>query len=59
MGKVLWLWLLAWFLLLARPSGPALACWDPNCVPPASHPVLPAEPRHPGPDDGEAGILGG
>jgi hypothetical protein len=51
-GKVLGL------LLLARPSGPALACRVPDCFPPASHPVLPAEPRHPGPGDGEAGVFG-
>jgi hypothetical protein len=52
-GKVLGL------LLLARPSGPALACWLPDCFPLASHPVLPAEPRHPGPGDGEAGVFRG
>ncbi|WP_353406090.1 hypothetical protein [Thermus thermophilus] len=45
-GKVLWFLLLAWLFLLARPSGPALACWDPNCVPPASYPFF----RFPSPD---------
>ena len=57
-GKVLGLLLLAWLFLLARPSGPALACWVPDCFPPASHPVLPAEPRHPGPGEGKAGVFG-
>ena len=42
-----------------RGRGSALACWDPNYFPSASHAVLPAGPRHPGPGDGEAGVFGG